>query len=53
MLNFTEWEEICNFDVNKYKQLMKHPIVLDGRNCYTLDQLKEQELHTVLLEEKQ
>jgi NDP-sugDHase: nucleotide sugar dehydrogenase len=39
-LIFTEWEEICNFDVNKYKQLMKHPIVLDGRNCYTLDQFE-------------
>lgn len=33
---FTEWEEIKKFDVNKYQKLMKSPIVLDGRNCYSL-----------------
>ncbi|MDD3220928.1 MAG: UDP-glucose/GDP-mannose dehydrogenase family protein [Lachnospiraceae bacterium] len=34
---FTEWEEVKNFDVMKYKALMKHPIILDGRNCYQLE----------------
>ena len=24
------------FDIKKYEELMKHPIVLDGRNCYNL-----------------
>ena len=33
---FTEWPEVKAFDVLKYKALMRHPIVLDGRNCYTL-----------------
>ena len=33
---FTEWEDVKTFDVGKYKQLMKKPIVLDGRNCYAL-----------------
>lgn len=34
---FTEWDEVKKFDITKYEQLMKRPIVLDGRNCYTLD----------------
>lgn len=37
---FTEWEEVRNFDVTKYEELMKCPIVLDGRNCYTLEQFE-------------
>ncbi len=35
-LIFTEWEQVVNFDVRKYEELMKTPIVLDGRNCYPL-----------------
>ena len=26
-------------DLNKYKNLMKNPIVLDGRNCYNLNEV--------------
>lgn len=37
---FTEWEEVCNFDISKYKKLMRHPIVMDGRNCYALEQFE-------------
>ena len=33
---FTEWEEVTQLDVRKYKELMRHPIVLDGRNCYKI-----------------
>lgn len=36
-LIFTEWEDVRTFDVKKYKELMKNPIVLDGRNCYPLE----------------
>lgn len=36
-LIFTEWDEVVSFDVKKYKELMKTPIVLDGRNCYPLE----------------
>lgn len=37
---FTEWDEVRKFDVGKYETLMKRPIVLDGRNCYTLEQFE-------------
>jgi len=33
---FTEWPEIRNIELNKYKRLMKNPLVIDGRNCYSL-----------------
>ncbi len=36
-LIMTEWPEIKNYDVNKYKKLMKQPLIYDGRNCYSLN----------------
>lgn len=35
-LILTEWESVKNFEVEKFQKLMKCPIVLDGRNCYSL-----------------
>ncbi|WMX54273.1 UDP-glucose/GDP-mannose dehydrogenase family protein [Peribacillus sp. R9-11] len=37
---FTEWDEVKNFDINNYSKLMKHPIILDGRNCYDVNHTK-------------
>lgn len=39
-LILTEWDEVKQFDVQKYEELMNKAIVLDGRNCYTLEQMK-------------
>ncbi|SFD10057.1 UDP-glucose/GDP-mannose dehydrogenase family protein [Bacillus sp. UNCCL81] len=30
----TEWKDVMNFDINQFSNLMKNPIVFDGRNCY-------------------
>jgi UDPglucose 6-dehydrogenase len=38
---FTEWDEVKKLDLTKYSQLMKTPIVLDGRNCYDLENVKK------------
>jgi len=38
---FTEWDEVKNFDISKYGELMRQPIVLDGRNCYDLMSAKK------------
>lgn len=38
---FTEWDEVKNFDLSKYSELMKTPIILDGRNCYDLNSAKK------------
>lgn len=39
---FTEWENIKNFDIKLYKELMRNPIILDGRNCYNLNEMKKE-----------
>ena len=36
----TEWDEILKFDIEKYKELMKNPLVFDGRNCYKIEDMK-------------
>lgn len=38
---FTEWPEVKQLDVSLFEKKMKCPIVLDGRNCYTLDAFKD------------
>jgi UDPglucose 6-dehydrogenase len=43
----TEWEEIRSFPLNKYVELMKHPIIFDGRNCYKVEDIKELEIEYI------
>jgi len=30
----TEWEEFANLDLDRLRQELKYPIVIDGRNLY-------------------
>jgi UDPglucose 6-dehydrogenase len=34
LLILTEWEEFSNLDLNRLRQELKYPIVIDGRNLY-------------------
>lgn len=36
----TEWDEVKKFDLLNYYNLMRNPIILDGRNCYDLKSAK-------------
>lgn len=36
---FTEWQEIKNIAPSKYKELMSTPLVYDGRNIYSLEEM--------------
>jgi UDPglucose 6-dehydrogenase len=38
---FTEWGEIKNITPDTYKKLMRTPLVYDGRNIYSLADMKE------------
>lgn len=40
-LIMTEWSEIKEYSIEKYKKLMKTPRVYDGRNCYNLKDTKD------------
>lgn len=37
---FTEWEEIKKISLDRYIELMKTPVIFDGRNCYKLDEVR-------------
>lgn len=38
---FTEWNEIKQIKPKKYKELMKTPLVYDGRNIYSIEEMKK------------
>lgn len=40
-LIFTEWPEVKQFDIKKFASLMNYPIVIDGRNCYSVASAEE------------
>lgn len=42
ILVVTEWKEFWNLDLTAIKPCMKHPLLLDGRNIYEPETLKEQ-----------
>ena len=46
---FTEWNEIKSLPLEKYSELMKTPIIFDGRNCYEIEDVKQNnvEYHSV------
>ncbi|GGF92255.1 UDP-glucose dehydrogenase family protein [Paenibacillus abyssi] len=41
MMIVTEWEEIVSFGLEKYKELLKRPIIVDGRNCFIPDEAEQ------------
>lgn len=40
-LIFTEWDEVKDMDVKDFEKYMKNPIIIDGRNCFELDNFKD------------
>lgn len=38
---FTEWEQVKNYDLSNFTKLMKTPIILDGRNCFKLEEMNK------------
>ena len=39
-LIMTEWKEILDYNLNNFKEKMNNPLILDGRNCYSLEDMK-------------
>lgn len=37
---FTEWDEVKQMNVSLFEKYMRCPIVLDGRNCFSIEQFK-------------
>lgn len=47
VLIMTEWPEIVNYDLNKYKELMNNPLIFDGRNCYNLKDVQNSDIEYI------
>ena len=37
---FTEWEDIKDLNPKLFEKLMKKPIILDGRNCFEIENIR-------------
>jgi len=37
---FTEWPQVISMDISLFKSLMHNPLVLDGRNCFSLERME-------------
>jgi UDPglucose 6-dehydrogenase len=42
LLILTEWEEFANLDLNRMRQALRYPIIIDGRNLYHPDGMAAQ-----------
>jgi len=40
----TEWKEIKELDLSNVRKWMKTPIIFDGRNCFSLDDIRRSEI---------
>lgn len=47
LLIITEWQEFKEADLIKVKELMRLPIIIDGRNIFNVDEMKEFEYYSV------
>lgn len=43
VLILTEWDEVKNLNPKIFKT-MKYPLVIDGRNCFGLERMREHEI---------
>lgn len=42
LLILTEWNEFKEMDLKRIKSLMKHPLIIDGRNIYNPEEIKKE-----------
>ncbi len=47
LLILTEWDEFKNLDLKKIKKLMKHPLIIDGRNIYKPEKISSYGFHYI------
>lgn len=40
-LIITNWSDIVEYDLHKYIELMADPLIVDGRNCYSLEEARK------------
>ena len=43
----TEWDQIKSFPLHLYELYMKEAVIIDGRNCLPLHEIKDHSIHYV------
>lgn len=41
---FTEWKEIKELNIKEYSKYMRKPIIVDGRNCYRIENVQNEKI---------
>ncbi len=44
---FTDWQDIKKYPIQKYRLLMKEPLIYDGRNCYDINKVKKEQIEYI------
>ena len=44
---FTDWQDIKKYPIQKYRLLMKKPLIYDGRNCYDINKVKKEQIEYI------
>lgn len=47
ILVLTDWEEFTELDFNRLRRELRHPILIDGRNLYSLEEMERRGFHYV------
>jgi len=53
LLTLTEWNEFKRLDLRKIKSLLKNPLIIDGRNIYSLEEMKKHGFHYISIGRKE
>ncbi len=53
ILLLTEWNEFKSLDLKKIKNLLKKPIIIDGRNIYNAEELKKEGFNYISIGRKE
>jgi UDPglucose 6-dehydrogenase len=47
LLILTDWEEFASLDLKQLKQLLRYPVVIDGRNLYSREAMQQEGLYYI------
>ncbi len=49
----TEWDEFKKLNLNRLKKLMKHPLIIDGRNIFEIEKMQKLGFHYISIGRKE
>lgn len=53
LIILTEWDMFKKINLNRIKKLMKHPLIIDGRNVYEIEKMQKLGFHYISIGRKE